>query len=1192
MKLSDINNFKDAIINVLFDDLTKVSQDADEGSLTSKDEGKIFTLSFDGDLFHINCNKIHRNLRLKQKNQEIYDLFKRGITIVAELISYETTKLCFNIYPFYECLELGDTYIGVSDEIKNKLSKKGLKYSLENSNSNGNLLSELFLFEIDERQYFLFKSPDDLDFDYVDQYELTKNKNQKEHIKTEEKSKNEKTLDIPDFLKDVMQSPTIIEKKSEKEHRAFTLIGDGIRTPIKIEKNDDFIGASKLHVKQAIIKEYHNDERYGLAHGTLHFIDDSQSFKISSQLSAVMDDIYNSNDSYWKRWDQYCKYEMLSSLKGCHKFGYAKIVNVASNINGYTLYLDRHVNISNCVDGDEMVVSYELPNILENNTKSSIDNINEVIQDLNNINNEYRKASGSSHYTLLKKGLKNRTNYINVSCSESDLKPNLGFFVFLSITGNLKQHKRREIARKLIVTKQCGNPLLGKLLDDNENLNLLLSSSNDKKVDIRVNPLSERINKKIFSRNPPTPTQIKAIEIALNTPDIALIQGPPGTGKTTVITAIIERLNELNSKKDSIKGNILVSGFQHDAVENIIDRLSINSLPAVKFGVKRGTLENDSSTMHRIENWAFDIADKIRKNNPTVQISEEEKEWEYLVNEYLLSPSEENEIKILNGIINSNNSTIKKDTIIDEAKQLLNNYSFFEKDDEEIKHAINSLRTKKNSFADDGRDNCSRLLTLSEEYKDIFDDSDIELLSKAVNLSEEEIPVFLVQLEKLKEKLQYSILPKPKYTQPKINYRISSIANRMQQLLKNREENNNIEENQILVDFLSELENNPLGIRKSIEDYQLVYSATTQQSLSSSILEAKNGNLGRSYNEDNQFTNPQYDTVIIDEAARANPSDLLIPMVQAKKRIILVGDHRQLPHMIDENVVDAINSNEDINSDIYKVSMFEYLFHRLQKLEKLDGIQRTITLDAQYRTHPILGKFGSKLFYESHDSSEAYDSPLPENFFSQNLIAISGKCCTWFNVPNENNPMEKNSVGSSYRVAEAELCARCIKNWIDTPEANNLSFGIITFYSAQVQEIYKQLENYGIAEQNLQTNEFRIKEQYRYLNNGKERLRIGSVDAFQGMEFDIVLLSLVRTMSLSEIENTCSKQKNREKAINSIVGFLRMENRLCVSMSRQKRFLGIVGDSDFINSDICRENVPSLAKFYELCRTVGGVYKC
>ncbi len=59
--------------------------------------------------------------------------------------------------------------------------------------------------------------------------------------------------------------------------------------------------------------------------------------------------------------------------------------------------------------------------------------------------------------------------------------------------------------------------------------------------------------KKIFSKNPPTPNQIEAIDIALNTPDIAIVQGPPGTGKTTIVTAIIERLNELSDKSEKTK---------------------------------------------------------------------------------------------------------------------------------------------------------------------------------------------------------------------------------------------------------------------------------------------------------------------------------------------------------------------------------------------------------------------------------------------------------------------------------------------------------------------------------------------------------------------------------------------------------------------------------------------------------------
>ena len=65
-------------------------------------------------------------------------------------------------------------------------------------------------------------------------------------------------------------------------------------------------------------------------------------------------------------------------------------------------------------------------------------------------------------------------------------------------------------------------------------------------------PLNHLVEKKIFTK-PPTLAQRRAIEVALNTPDIALIQGPPGTGKTTVIAAIIERLNQIFDKSAGVK---------------------------------------------------------------------------------------------------------------------------------------------------------------------------------------------------------------------------------------------------------------------------------------------------------------------------------------------------------------------------------------------------------------------------------------------------------------------------------------------------------------------------------------------------------------------------------------------------------------------------------------------------------------
>ena len=43
-----------------------------------------------------------------------------------------------------------------------------------------------------------------------------------------------------------------------------------------------------------------------------------------------------------------------------------------------------------------------------------------------------------------------------------------------------------------------------------------------------------------------------AVNIAINTPDVAVIQGPPGTGKSTVVAVICQRLMEIAEKEDKI----------------------------------------------------------------------------------------------------------------------------------------------------------------------------------------------------------------------------------------------------------------------------------------------------------------------------------------------------------------------------------------------------------------------------------------------------------------------------------------------------------------------------------------------------------------------------------------------------------------------------------------------------------------
>ena len=75
-----------------------------------------------------------------------------------------------------------------------------------------------------------------------------------------------------------------------------------------------------------------------------------------------------------------------------------------------------------------------------------------------------------------------------------------------------------------------------------------------------------------------------------------------------------------------------------------------------------------------------------------------------------------------------------------------------------------------------------------------------------------------------------------------------------------------------------------------------------------------------------------------------------------------------------------------------------------------------------------------------------------------------------------------------------------------------MTFGVISFYKKQVVLIWQALKDEGLAE--LTDGEYQVIKPLRKTEKDgefTEKLRIGTVDAFQGLEFDCVMLSIVRS---------------------------------------------------------------------------------
>jgi superfamily I DNA and/or RNA helicase len=137
----------------------------------------------------------------------------------------------------------------------------------------------------------------------------------------------------------------------------------------------------------------------------------------------------------------------------------------------------------------------------------------------------------------------------------------------------------------------------------------------------------------------------------------------------------------------------------------------------------------------------------------------------------------------------------------------------------------------------------------------------------------------------------------------------------------------------------------------------------------------------------------------------------------------------------------------------------------------------------------------------------------------------------------------------------------------------DLSVGVITFYAAQRDAILEEMAALGLADPDDEVGH-RIRDQWLQTRDGRERLRVGTVDAFQGKEFDVVLLSLTRSNAIQVTDEATRRRR---------YGFLLLENRLCVAMSRQRCLLILVGDLDMARGEEARQSVPALAAFAKLC---------
>jgi serine/threonine protein kinase len=275
-----------------------------------------------------------------------------------------------------------------------------------------------------------------------------------------------------------------------------------------------------------------------------------------------------------------------------------------------------------------------------------------------------------------------------------------------------------------------------------------------------------------------------------------------------------------------------------------------------------------------------------------------------------------------------------------------------------------------------------------------------------------------------------------------------------------------------------------------------------------------------------------YDFVIIDEAARSISSELAIAM-QSAKRVLLVGDHLQLPPLYSDAHKAALARRLGINNartelDVVLRSDFARAFNSDY------GIQASAALLTQYRMAPAIGNLVSNTFY----MGKLNNGPRPIPDIYRNAPNSVRSPVTWLDTSSLGERAHHHSDRgvSIYNRCEAEqvievlkqisLSGQFLADLTELEEKDVALIGVICMYAEQ-KRVIRQKFNQEIWGEGF-----------------KELVKIDTVDSYQGKENRIIILSLTRSHK------------------SWLPGFLRTPNRINVAMSRAMDRLLIIGNVD------------------------------
>jgi len=247
--------------------------------------------------------------------------------------------------------------------------------------------------------------------------------------------------------------------------------------------------------------------------------------------------------------------------------------------------------------------------------------------------------------------------------------------------------------------------------------------------------------------------------------------------------------------------------------------------------------------------------------------------------------------------------------------------------------------------------------------------------------------------------------------------------------------------------------------------------------------------------------------VLIEEAGETLEAAVIATCVESLQQLILVGDHKQFrPHC---HVSRLEGPPWNMN-----VSLFERLI--------MNGMDFNL-LRRQRRMIPRIRRLLSPIY-----GDVITDHPVVLSEEHRPPVPGMTKTSTWFWT--HDFPEGRDAQMSSYNMAEAEMIGATVLYLVlNGVQAKDIT--ILTFYNGQRRKINQVLrKNPNLVDRLM-------------------GLKTPTVDSYQGEENAFVLLSLVRSN------------------LNKKIGFLSIDNRVCVALSRAQRGFYLFGNAQLVASE-------------------------